>query len=320
MLSFATLGRRYLDETVKVRGGGVARVFERPGLWMSPADLAALVADLRTVVRSAIPAGELDYGPASGEKARLDGTIITVVYDAAGHPFAFNALALLDCELRGHPIEVLHLGLVAVDPSYRALGLSGVLYGLSVFLVSARRQLRPLWISNVTQVPAVFGMVAANFHKVYPNGKSGSRQTYDHLHLARQIMRRHRTVFGVAPEAVFNERRSIIENSYTGGSDNLKKTFEESPKHRVARYNEICQKWLDYERGDDFLQVGQFTAGAAGAYFSRSASVLSPGALALKFATTALDSLVAPALQWLAAGTRAGEIRPAIPLFRSRAE
>jgi len=254
----------------------------------------------------------------TGDKARLDSTIVTVVYTDDSRPIAFNALAVLDCELRGQPLEVLHLGLVVIDPEYRAGGLSGVLYGLSVFLVSARRQLRPLWISNVTQVPAVFGMVAANFKNVFPNGKIGARQRYDHLHLARQIMSKHRRVFGVGPDAEFDEARSIIRNSYTGGSDNLKKSFEEAPKHRVETFNKICRDSLDYDRGDDFLQIGQFTAGAAGTYFTRSASVLSPSALAMQFATRALDSAISPVLQWLAAGSQTGDIRPAIPLLRGR--
>src|SRR5215213_2329565 len=229
MITLATLGRKNLNETVGTRTGGIIRVTERPGTWMAPAQLGALVDDVQSIVRKAVPAGGLEYGAASGDKDRLDNSIITVVYDREGAPVAFNALAILDCELRGQPVDVLHLGLSVVAPDARAKGLSGVLYGLSVFLLSARRQLRPLWISNVTQVPAVFGMVAANFQDVYPSGDGSSRQRYDHLHLAREIMARHRHVFGVGDDATFDEPRGIIRNAYTGGSDNLKKSYEESP-------------------------------------------------------------------------------------------
>lgn len=311
MLTLGTFRREYLDESVSTRFGGVIRVIERPGLWMTPISLAAVVSDLQCVVRAAIPAGELDYGAASGDKERLDKSIITVVYDRTGKPTGFNALAVLACELRGKPVEVLHLGLSIIDPGARAQGLSGVLYGLSVFLVSARRQLRPLWISNVTQVPAVFGMVAANFCNVFPNGKPAARQRYDHLHLSREIMAKHRRVFGVGDDATFDESRGVIRNAYTGGSDNLKKSFEESQKHRSSTYNDICRRELDYERGDDFLQIGQFNAAAAGAYFTRSASVISPSALAMQFGTRALDALVAPALQWFDSRRQMGDIRPA---------
>jgi hypothetical protein len=311
MLSPATLGRPYLDETVSGRGGARVRIIERPGRWMDTAAIDRLVADLQRVVRVATPAGSLDYGAASGDRDRLDAAIITIVYSREGVPVAFNALSLLDCELRGRPVEVLHLGLVMVDPAHRAGGLSGVLYGLTAFLLFARRRLRPLWISNVTQVPAVFGMVAESFDDVYPSALPGAFQRYDHLHLARQIMARYRPVFGVGPEATHDEALGIIRDAYTGGSDNLKKRFDDAPKHRRDAHNEACRLALDYDRGDDFIQVGQVTLRAARRYFTRSASEISPAALALRFALLALEALVAPVLQWFAADVAMGDLRPA---------
>jgi hypothetical protein len=311
MLSPATLGRRYLNETVSARGGARLRIIERPGRWMAPDDLARIVADLKTVVAAAIPAGELDYGAASGDPARLDASILTIAYAKDGRPVAFNALSIMECELRGEQIDVLHLGLVVVDPTYRASGLAGALYGLTAFLLFARRQMRPLWISNVTQVPAVFGMVAEAFDKVYPTSNPDDRQRYDHAHLARQIMARHRSVFGVGREAEFDERRGVIMNAYTGGSDNLKKPFDVAAKHRHEIHNETCRRELDYERGDDFLQIGQVTLRAARSYFTRSSSVISPGALAMQFGSRVLESLVAPVVQWFDAGQRMGDLRPA---------
>jgi hypothetical protein len=277
---------------------------------MGPRTIDALIADLQRIVRAATPAGSLDYGVASGDRARLDDAIVTVVYDRSSTPIAFNALTLLDCELRGRPIEVLHLGLVMVDPAHRAGGLSGVLYGLTAFLLFARRRLRPLWVSNVTQVPAVFGMVSESFDNVFPTA-AGARQSYDHLHLARQIMERHRRVFGVGADAEHDETRGIIRNAYTGGSDNLKKPFDVATKHRSDVHNEACRIALDYDRGDDFLQLGQVTLGAARRFFTRSSPNVSPVAFALTFTLLALESLVAPVIQWFAADTPMGDLRAA---------
>ena len=287
------------------------RILERPARWMKPDDLARVVADLRTVVAAAVPAGELNYGAASGDADRLDASILTIAYAPDGRPVAFNALSILECELRGHEVDVLHLGLVAVDPTYRASGLSGALYGLTAFLLFARRQMRPLWISNVTQVPAVFGMVAEAFDNVYPTSDAAARQRYDHVHLARQIMAKYRGVFGVGPDATFDERRSVIENAYTGGSDNLKKRFDDAPKHRMEQYNDACARELNYDRGDDFLQIGQVTLRAARSYFTRSSSIISPGALVVQFSLRILESLVAPVVQWFDAGKQTGDLRPA---------
>jgi GNAT superfamily N-acetyltransferase len=318
VLSLATLHRPHLDESVAARGGACVRIVERPGRWMSAAALDQLLTDLHTIVRAATPAGTVDYGVASGDRARLDDAIITLVYDRAGVPLAFNALTLLDCELRGRPVEVLHLGLVMVDPSHRTGGLAHVLYGLTAFLLFARRRLRPLWISNVTQVPAVFGMVSEAFANVYPTRDADARQSYDHLHLARQIMARHRRIFGVGIEAEYDERRAIIRNAYTGGADNLKKSFDDAPKHRTERYNDVCRDALDYDRGDDFLQLGQVTLAAARRFFTRSSPSVSPIAFTTRFALLALESLVAPVIQWFAADTPMGDLRPSRPRRAAR--
>ena len=311
MLSPATLNRRYLNESVSARDSARVRIIERPGRWMTSAAVDDLLSQMQRIVRAATPAGTLGYGAASGDRARLDDAIITIVYDRTGIPIAFNALALIDCELRGRPIEVLHLGLVMIDPAHRAGGLSGVLYGLTAFLLFARRRLRPLWVSNVTQVPAVFGMVSESFHDVYPTSDPERRQSYDHLHLARQIMQRHRRVFGTSESAEYDEARAVIRDAYTGGSDNLKKSYDETAKHRHDPHNETCRRTLDYDRGDDFLQIGQVTLAAARRFFTRSAVGVSPVGISLKFGLLALEGLVAPVIQWFAADTPMGDLRPA---------
>src|SRR5262245_48867977 len=144
VLSPSTFVRPYLNETVSARGEARVRIVERPGVWMTEDELGRIVADLQTIVSSSIPAGELAYGAASGDRDRLRASIITLVYDASGKPVAFNALSVMPCELRGESVDVLHLGLVMIDPSHRASGLSGVLYGLTSFLLFARQRMRPL--------------------------------------------------------------------------------------------------------------------------------------------------------------------------------
>ena len=70
-------------------------------------------------------------------------------------------------------------------------------------LLLVRGGLRPIWVSNVTQVPAVVGMVAESFGQVFPApprpGRPAPRRSLTHLLVARQIMQHHRHVFGVGP-------------------------------------------------------------------------------------------------------------------------
>jgi hypothetical protein len=172
-----------------------------------------------------------------------------------------------------------------------------------------RRGLRPLWISNVTQVPAIVGKVAEAFGAAWPNPFSDERRSFDHVCVAREIMARHRHVFGVAPEAGFDEDRFVITDAYTGGSDNLKKTFADAPKHRDARANALCERELDYARGDDFLQVARLDLPSVRSFLLREVPRESLPAVAYRAAFLLLAHLLLPALHWFNAAEPMGELR-----------
>jgi hypothetical protein len=300
----------YLDLRFRAQPGVTARIVERPARHLSDAAVAALVTDLQTVARTVLGDAPLDYGAISGDRERLSDSVLTILYDASGRPIAFNALAWMDLALRGRPTSVLHLGLVMVDPAVRSQGLSWVLYGLTCFLLFARGGLRPIWISNVTQVPAVVGMVAETFSAVFPN-VTGAPRSHDHLALARAIMRRYRHVFGVGPEAGFDEARFVITDAYTGGSDNLKKRFADAARHRVDGYNALCEAMLDYERGDDLLQLGRIDLETARAFVRDAVPRESVAGVLAQSALLALQALVLPVWHWLDAGRDWGSLRPA---------
>ena len=156
---FQAVRRAYLDVTLRSGPDLRVRIVERPGLWMDAADLVALQGQLRTVASKTLPVGDLNYGVFAEGDTRLNQTIITLVTTTDGTPVAFNALAVMEVDAAPRSVEVLHLGLVMVDPAYQQQNLSWVLYGLTCFLIFLRRQMRPIWVSNVTQVPAVVGMV-----------------------------------------------------------------------------------------------------------------------------------------------------------------
>ncbi len=313
MLGFwlKALTRPTLDLTLTTAPGQQTRIIERPGLVLDDAELAALVEQLRTVAGRTLAQGALTYGVFSGERERLSQSIVTLIGDTAtGRPIAFNALAQMPLTLNGEPEQVTHLGLVMVDPEVRGRGLSWVLYGLTVLVLFVRGGLRPRWISNVTQVPGVVGMVCETFSEVYPSPDPGSRQSFAHLSLARQIMRDHRHVFGVGPEAGFDEGHSIITDAYTGGSDDLKKSFEQATHHREERYNAFCREKLDYGRGDDVLQLGRMDLAAARSYLLGQVPRSSlPGLLGAS-AFLLVQRLLLPLVHWLDDSRRFGTLRP----------
>jgi hypothetical protein len=262
--------RGHVDLRIQSDPSVDVRIVERPGVHLDSRGCDALVADLRVVVARCLGGATLDYGVFTGAKERLDRSVVTVIYrKGTDEPIAFSALAILPVVLRGRSEDVLHLGLAMVDPGFRSHGLSWALYGLTVMHMFVRRHLRPLWVSSVSQVPAVVGLVDTGFSNVFPSISPDRRPTLEHLVVARQLMRHHRDAFGVGADASFDEERFVIRNAYTGGSDHLKKPFDDTAKHRTFGYNDLCCRELDYRRGDDFLQVGQYDLGVVRRYLRR---------------------------------------------------
>ncbi|MBR0847650.1 GNAT family N-acetyltransferase [Bradyrhizobium diazoefficiens] len=299
-----------IDLSLRTHPGHVTRIVESPGLSLPQDELDRLVAQLRTVAAKTLPASELSYGIFSGEREHLGRAIVTLISEEdGGRPVAFNALSVIEVELDGTPVDVTHLGLVMVDPDARGQGLSWVLYGLTTLVLFLRDGLRQRWISNVTQVPSVVGMVCETFSDVYPSPRPEARQSFAHLQLARGIMRQHRAVFGVGDEAGFDESRFVLTDAYTGGSDALKKTFDNAPKHRDPQYAEFCARELNYDRGDDFLQIGRIDLAAARAYLFEQVPHRSlPGLLVASF-VLALQRLVLPVIHWLDDSRTFGTLR-----------
>jgi hypothetical protein len=300
-----------IDLALRTHSGLVTRIVEAPGLSLSEAELDVLVSQLRVVAAKSLPEEDLTYGIFSGERERLSRAIVTLIAEeATGRPIAFNALSVMEVELDGEPVEVTHLGLVMVDPNERGQGLSWVLYGLTALVLFVRDGLRPKWISNVTQVPSVVGMVSQTFSDVFPSPHPDARQSFAHLQLARGIMSRHRAVFGVGEEAGFDEARFVITNAYTGGSDALKKTFEVAPKHRDEQYNAWCARELDYARGDDVLQIGRIDLAGARRYIQQDVPAGSMPALLAASAVLALQRLILPVVYWFDDTRPFGSLRP----------
>jgi len=260
MLRLRTLSRRSMDLEFPIGRGRTCRVLERPGAWMDSAELARVVEDLRVVAGAAVRHGTLAYGALTGERERLAQAVLTIVYEGKPpRPVAFSAMAWLPVELRGTKRDILHLGLALVHPEARGRNLSRSVYGVTMLLLFLRGGLKPLWVTNVSQVPSAIGSFATYFDDAYPALGADCR-TPVHFAIAEQVMVRHRQAFGVGEEAELDLQRFVILDAYTGGSDNLKKPFTEAARHRRSSYGRLCLGTLDYERGDDFLQVGRYTA------------------------------------------------------------
>ena len=307
---FKALSGDQLRISFKANSEHLVEVIECPAAWLAEDEVERLVGDCAEVVRACLNGQDLDYGLFGPDRSPWGRSIVTIVrHIDSGKPVAFNAMPLLPVVRGGQQDVLLHLGLVMVDPTERGEGLSWVLYGFTCFALFVRRGLRPLWISSVTQVPAVVGLVAETFANVYP-GQDGTAQSFAHRHLAHQIMTRERDAFGVSAEAGFDAEAQVITDAYTGGSDNLKKSFAVAAKHRDHRYNAYCETALNYGRGDDVLQIGALDLATARRYVTRMVPRGALPALVVQILFVGLAAVVAPTLQWLDPHKPLGRLRP----------
>lgn len=296
----------YTDKAAKVK----VRVLERPAFILSKQEQDDLREQLAEVVKKSIPKESLDYGIFSKTSDAFERCIITIVYDMEDRPIAFNSLSWIKCTLRGKDEDLLHLGLVVVDPSVREGGLSWILYGLTTVLLFVRKKFNPLWVSNVTQVPAIIGKVSQSADLVYPTPENIGQPPFFHAWLLRQIMEDNRHVFGVGPEAELDIVNFIIKNSYTGGSDHLKKKFAEAQPHRNPKYNDFCKQYLDYDRGDDFIQIGQLNSKTSSEFLTKSIPKNALFTIILSLIFISIQAVISPVLMWLDSSKRFGDLRP----------
>ena len=178
----------------------MTRIVESPGLSLSRGRSGRAGGGSAQRRRQDAAGRRLTYGIFSGERERLARAIVTLISEQADRPPDRLQRAVGDVSRtrRRSRSEVTHLGLVMVDPDVQGQGLSWVLYGLTTLVLFARDGLRPKWISNVTQVPAVFGMVCETFSDVFPSPRgrraaelcpSATRPRH-HARLSRGVRRR----------------------------------------------------------------------------------------------------------------------------------
>ena len=247
------------DREVKVRLNASvdATIYDRPGLWMDDAPLAQLQQEIAGVARAALP-GTLAYGVFLPRRQPFENRLIVVGRCRdTGEAVGFNALPWLPLRLHDRSVTVMHFGLLVIHPRHQRQGLQGLLYGLGAFNAYHRIRQRPLYISNVTEVPAIFGAVCDQTVAAFPSYTSGEPPPPIYREIARAIFQQHRHEFGVGEDAEFDTDRFIIRGSYTGGSDALKRGFDTLPGYRVDACNQYCRDNLDYQRGDDFLQIAR---------------------------------------------------------------
>jgi len=239
------------------------RCWRFPGRWLSNAELAHLRKTIEIVTQSKL--NQLpEYGVYLPSREPYENRIITVVYKKnEDKPVAFAAMVHCPVNVRGRIHPVYHLGLVIKSQSFSGRNLLFFIYYYPLAYILTLRGFRSSWITSVSMEPSIIGAVADNFGDVYPHYLGTTQLTQIKLDIAKAFVYDFGHEFGIGPKGVLNEEQFVIKDSCRGPSEVVRTSYAKSAKYRVSRCNTFCKSVLDYERGDELLQIGRLSLSAA---------------------------------------------------------
>lgn len=243
---------------ISLQRGCRLETFRFPGRWMPDAQLDALRETLSQVAGYRLdPLPE--YGIFLKDREPFRNRIVTVAYEDE-RPVGFSAMVWMPLRVDDRPQDVLHLGLVVTTPNRLSPNLLWQMYYFPVFYVGFHRFLRPFWISCVSLEPSVIGAVSDGFHAVHPHYRHDAPASSLRAAIARTIVRDHRHEFGAGDHAVFDEETFVVQGSCRGPSESLRTSYRRAAKSSNRACNHYCRDLLDYDRGDELLQLGRANA------------------------------------------------------------
>ena len=244
--------------TMPLARGCRLQTYRFPGRWMTDTQLERLRDTLYAIARYRLDPLP-DYGIFLPGRDPFRNRIVTVAY-VEERPVAFGAMVWLPLRQVETAPDVLHLGLVVTTPNRLVPHLLWQMYYYPVFYVVLRRFPRSFWISCVSLEPSVIGSVSDHFPAVFPNYREPSPENGLRTKIARAIVRDHAHEFGAGPEAELDEETFVVRGSCKGPSESLRTSYRRSAKYVVRACNDYCRDLLDYDRGDELLQLGRADA------------------------------------------------------------
>ena len=227
-------------------------IYDRPGRYLNQIELDHLIADLRSVASECLD--ELpDYQCLSGRREEFERLIIAVYRSKDGNMLGFCSSYLLDMGAHG---QLLHLGLTCVRPLARRLGLTHKLTSKVLTTYLLRYSLfKTTWISNVACVLSSLGNVALHFDDVYPSPYK-TQPSLEQIQIAKTINEKYRHELYIRDEARFDEKNFIFEESVLGNIFQ-KEQADRRYHHRSQKMTEFYTSLMDFNRGDEVLQIGK---------------------------------------------------------------
>jgi len=224
-----------------------------PGKYLAESKRDELVGELRDVASQCFDETPF-YQVLTGAREELERAVITLARNKHGKLIGFVSALVLDVDEVGN---VLHLGLTCVSPEARGLKLTHKLTSKMLMnYLFKESPLAPTWITNCACVLSSLGNVALYFEELYPSPYGVDVPSMTHINIAKEVDRKYREPIAINDGAKFNLSNFIFEGSVDGT------TFEKDPKdsrfhHRNKALTGYYQDILNFERGDEVLQVGK---------------------------------------------------------------
>ncbi len=230
-------------------------LLHRPGLRLSEADFARLVANVRAVAAECfeeIP----DYQCMRGTRAELSDKVMTLAWRPDGTLAGFCSAVLLPVPRVG---EVLHLGLTCVAQRDRSSGLTHRLMSkLTIQFLLRHRPLSRVWVTNVACVLSSLANVGRHFDQVYPSPEGPEIPTITHRRIAEAIDALYRDKIYIRHDAELDRDAFVFRGSVLG-TVFQKDEGDSRFHHRDDASNAFYTSLLSFEDGDEVLQIGSMS-------------------------------------------------------------
>ncbi len=228
----------------------------KPGLQLSERDARSIIGKIRATAATCFDEVP-EYQVMKGGKKELSDKILAIAWKSDGTIAGFCSTLELDVKEVG---KVLHLGLTCVRPECRSAGLTSILTKKAVVGYLLRNRLiGKLWITNCAAVLSSLGSVSLNFEGVYPSPFDKPIPTKKHRDIAEAIDRYYRESIFINDYAVF-DRNAFVFRKSVHNTMFQKKAEDERYHHRMEHINGFYRRLMNFEEGDEVLQVGFVTS------------------------------------------------------------
>ncbi|MDH4211480.1 MAG: hypothetical protein OEV79_08530 [candidate division WOR-3 bacterium] len=240
-----------------------------PGRWLSDAELDILRQTIYSITMTKL--GVLPkYGVYSKSREPYKNRIISIAYDKITRtPIGFTAMVHIQLPTNTTREPVIHLGLVITTTNRLGRALLFFIYFWPLLYFLTIRKFKPFWITSVSMEPSIIGSVSDNFGSVFPHYLQNTTATAAQCEIAQRLFCEHGDEFGMGQHAHLDLQNFVVRGSCRGPSDALRVKYDNSAKYITLKCNKFCELTLDYERGDEILQVGHVSLRSSLSVFAR---------------------------------------------------